>query len=113
MQYFYDRSAYKLKPLQVRYLLLIQNQISKQWDCYSTILECHKQARRYLIKLESGMLIRPNGCHLRKRLSDLNFTNNSDSDNVNNNDANETNCSNSGCYNSSSLTNKSIDIKKL
>ena len=48
--------------------------ITKRWNRYCFLLECYEQARRYLIKLESGMIIRRNRIHLRKRFVSVDVT---------------------------------------
>ena len=61
-------------------------------------MECYHQSRRYLIKIESGLMIRQNRIHLQKRYShpknDTNFTESSnylDDGDVRNNQPND-NC---------------------
>ena len=51
----------------------VQKAVTKRWDRYGTIFERYENAWRYLIKLESGMIIRRNRIHLRKRFIDCDF----------------------------------------
>ena len=51
----------------------VQNASTKRWDRYGTILERYENARRYLIKLGSSIIIRRNKNHLRKRFIGCNF----------------------------------------
>ena len=54
--------------------MCVQNAVTKRWDRYGSILGRYENARRYWIKLESGMIIRSNRIHLRKRVIDCDYT---------------------------------------
>ena len=51
----------------------VQNAVTRRWDRKGTVLERYENARRYLIRLESGMIIRRNRIHLRKRFTNCDF----------------------------------------
>ena len=76
LEKYYNRSTRSLQPLNVGDPVCVQNAVTKRWDRYGTILERYENARRYLIKLEFGMIIRRNRIHLRKRFIDCDFTSN-------------------------------------
>ena len=76
LEVYYNRSTRPLPPLNVRDPVCIQNAVTKRWDRNGIILERYDNARRYLIKLESGMIIRRNRIHLRKRFVDCNLEQN-------------------------------------
>jgi len=59
-------SSRSLPVLNVQDSVLVQNQISKKWDRQGTVMERNLKIRRYLIRLESGMMIYRNRRHLRK-----------------------------------------------
>ena len=63
-----------MQPLNAGDPVCVQNAVTKRWDRYGTILERYENARRYVIKLESGMIICWNRIHLRKRFIDCDFT---------------------------------------
>ena len=69
LEQYHNRSAHSLPPLNVGDPVCVQNAVTKRWDRYGTILERYEHVRRYLIKLESGMVIRRNRIHLRKRVT--------------------------------------------
>ena len=62
----WNRSSRSLPVLNVQDSVLVQNQISKKWDRQGTVMERNLKIRRYLIRLESGMMIYRNRRHLRK-----------------------------------------------
>ena len=59
-----------LKPLRVGDKVVIQNFKTKRWDRYGIVQEYHKDFRRYVIRCESGMMLKRNRIHLRLRFSD-------------------------------------------
>ena len=59
-----------LKPLHVGDRVVVQHCKTKKWDRYGIIQECHPDIRRYIIRCESGMLLKRNRIHLRLRFSD-------------------------------------------
>ena len=63
-----------MQPLNVGDPVCVQNAVTKRWDIYGTIFERYENARRYLIKLEIGMIIRRNRIHLLKRFIARDFT---------------------------------------
>ena len=67
LEAYYNKNVKSLKPLAVGDLVCVQNTNTKRWDRYGKVLECYYKIRRYLIKLTSGMVIRRNRVHLRKR----------------------------------------------
>ena len=69
LEQYCNRSAQSLPPLNVGDPVCVQNAITKRWNRYGTILERYERARRYLIKLASGMIIRRNRIYLRKRFN--------------------------------------------
>ena len=66
---YYNRGAKPLTQLKVGDFVCVQNINTKRWNGYGQVMECHQAQRRYLIKLESGLIIRRNRIHLRKRLT--------------------------------------------
>ena len=96
LEKYYNRGTRNLEQLKVNDPVCIQNNRTKRWDGYGWVMECYQQSRRYLIKLESGLMIRQNIIHLRKRYShpknDINSTEPSnylDDDDVKNNEPND------------------------
>ena len=69
LEKYYNRGTRNLEQLKVNDPICIQNNRTKRWDRYGRVMECYHQSRRYLIKLESGLMIRRNRIHLRKRYS--------------------------------------------
>ena len=55
---YYNRGTRNLEQLKVNNPVFIQNNRTKRWDRYATVMKCYHQSRRYLIKLESGLMIR-------------------------------------------------------
>ena len=78
LEKYYNRGTRNLERLKVNDPVCIQNNRIKRWDRYGRVMECYHQSRRYLIKLESGLMIRRNRIHLRKKYShpknDINST---------------------------------------
>ena len=69
-----------MQPLNAGDPVCVQNAVTRRRGRYGTILERYKNARRYLIKLESDIIIRRNRIHLRKRFIDCDFTSHFTSD---------------------------------
>ena len=74
LQKYHNRSTRSLRILNVGDHVCLQNAVTKRWEKCGTILEHYENARRYLIKLEFGMIICRNRFHLRKRFVDCDFT---------------------------------------
>ena len=58
------------KPLRVGDKVVVQNFKTKLWDRYGMIQEYQPQFRRYVVRCESGMILKRNRIHLRLRFSD-------------------------------------------
>ena len=69
LEKYYNRGTRNLEQLKINDPVCTQNNRTKRWDRYGRVMECYHQSRRYLIKLESGLMIRRNRIHLRKRYS--------------------------------------------
>ena len=69
LEKYYNRGAKPLTRLKVGDPVCVQNINTKRWERYGQVMKCHQAQRRYLIKLESGLIIRRNRIHLRKRLT--------------------------------------------
>ena len=67
LEKYYNRGTRNLEQLNVNDPVCIQNNSTRRLDRYGRVMESHHQSRRYLIKLESGLMIRRNRIHLRKR----------------------------------------------
>ena len=69
LEKYYNRGAKPLTQLKVSDPVCVQNISTKRWDRYSQVMEYYQAQRRYQIKLKSGLIIRRNRIHFRKRLT--------------------------------------------
>ena len=56
LEKYYNRSAKPSTQLKVGDPFCVQNINTKRWDRYGQVIECYQAQRRYLIKLESGLI---------------------------------------------------------
>jgi len=56
-----------LKPLKVGDPVVVQNRTSKRWDKYGVVQEVNVKTRKYMIRLQSGLMTVRNRIDLRRR----------------------------------------------
>ena len=62
-----EKRGRELKPLNIGDPVVVQNRTTKRWDKYAVVQEVHHKARRYLVRMSSGLLTVRNRRDLRKR----------------------------------------------